>query len=202
MSMISLRLPDSVHSAATALAEKERISVNQLIATAVAEKLSALSAEEIIHERAERGDRNKFLAALNLSPDVPDPNEFDSENPGVEDLIAQQSPNVQNYVRKLMTDIMAADVAAYCTKSVGGDLRFKVPNGLFAEIKFPKRTESIVLRLYFSPDEILDENYKLFEYKTSKQARYDRRLSATEPIPEDVPQHIRKSREFMMNKRR
>jgi hypothetical protein len=201
MSMLSLRLPDSIHSAATALAEKEHISVNQLIATALAEKLSALSAEEIIHQRAKRGDRNKFLAALDLSPDAPDPNEIDPDEPTVESVIALQSPTVQRYVRKLMKEIAVEGVVPYCTRSLGGDLRFKVANGLYAEIKFPKRTESIILRLYFSPEDVLDERYKLFEHKTSKQARYDRRLNAMEPIPDDVPRHIRRSREFMLNKR-
>ena len=38
-----------------------------------------LSAEEIIHERAKFGDRSKFLAALDRSPDVPDPFEADGE---------------------------------------------------------------------------------------------------------------------------
>jgi hypothetical protein len=41
-----------------------------LIATAVAEKLSALEAQTILEERSRRGSREKFLAALQAVPDV------------------------------------------------------------------------------------------------------------------------------------
>ena len=42
MSTISLRLPDSLHKQVRKLAEKESVSINQLITLALAEKLSAL----------------------------------------------------------------------------------------------------------------------------------------------------------------
>jgi hypothetical protein len=64
MSMVTLRLSKSLHDAARRLAEKEEITLNHLITTALAEKLSALSAAEIIHDRAKLGDRAKFLASL------------------------------------------------------------------------------------------------------------------------------------------
>jgi hypothetical protein len=74
MSTISLRLPDSLHETVRDLAEKEGISINQLIALSVAEKVSALYAEEYIAKRAKRGSRRKFLKALrNVSKRVPDP---------------------------------------------------------------------------------------------------------------------------------
>jgi hypothetical protein len=41
-----------------------------LIATAVAEKLSALEAQTILEERSRRGSREKFLAALQAVPDM------------------------------------------------------------------------------------------------------------------------------------
>jgi hypothetical protein len=44
--------------------------VNQLIATALAEKLAALSAETYLAERAARGSRSRFDAALAQVPDV------------------------------------------------------------------------------------------------------------------------------------
>ena len=42
MSTMSLRLPESLHERARELAKREGVSINQLIATALAEKVSAL----------------------------------------------------------------------------------------------------------------------------------------------------------------
>jgi hypothetical protein len=64
MSTISLRLADSLHETARALAEKEHISLNQLITLALAEKVSALMAEECLGQRAKRGNPKKFRRAL------------------------------------------------------------------------------------------------------------------------------------------
>lgn len=64
MSTISLRLPDSLHKQARELAKKEDISINQFIATAVAEKMSALMTVEYLAERAARGNRRKFDRVL------------------------------------------------------------------------------------------------------------------------------------------
>lgn len=69
MSAMSLRLPESLHQAAKELAEREGISVNQLVATALAEKIAALMTVEYL-ERAKRGGRKKFLAAMARVPDV------------------------------------------------------------------------------------------------------------------------------------
>ena len=64
MSTISLRLPESLHDKARELARQENVSINQLVATALAEKLSALVTEEYLRERAKRGSRRKFEAVL------------------------------------------------------------------------------------------------------------------------------------------
>jgi len=69
MSTISLRLPESLHARARELAEKEDISLNQLITLALAEKVSALQTEEYLGERARRGNRKKFQQALNKVAD-------------------------------------------------------------------------------------------------------------------------------------
>ena len=71
MSTLSVRLPDSVHRNARLYAEREGTSLNQLVATAVAEKLAALGAEEYIRQRAERADDDAFEAALAAVRDVP-----------------------------------------------------------------------------------------------------------------------------------
>jgi hypothetical protein len=70
MSTISLRLSNSLHRRVRELAEKEEVSINQLIATAVAEKLSALAAGDYLAERAARGNRRRFDRTLRKVRDV------------------------------------------------------------------------------------------------------------------------------------
>jgi hypothetical protein len=64
MSTMSLRLPESLHEKVRELAAKEGVSINQLITTALAEKLSALMTVEYLEERARRGDRRNFERVL------------------------------------------------------------------------------------------------------------------------------------------
>lgn len=64
MSTISLRLSESLHAQARALAEQEGISINQLIATSLAEKMSALLTAEYLEARAARGSRAAFQRVL------------------------------------------------------------------------------------------------------------------------------------------
>lgn len=68
MSTLSIRLPESLHKHARAFAQQEGVSVNQLISTALAEKLAALGAEAILEARAARGSRSAFEAALAQVP--------------------------------------------------------------------------------------------------------------------------------------
>lgn len=76
MSTMSLRLPASLHRQAKELAQQEGISINQLVATALAEKLSALAAGEYLQKRAAHGNRRKFDRALskvkNAAPEESD----------------------------------------------------------------------------------------------------------------------------------
>ncbi len=76
MSAINLRLPESLHEAVRELAKQDNISINQFIALALAEKVSALKTEEYLTERAQQGSRAKFDAALARVPDAP-PDEQD-----------------------------------------------------------------------------------------------------------------------------
>lgn len=71
MSTLSLRLPNSLHDRVRKLAEAEGISINQFVSTAVAEKMSALMTSDYLSERAARGSRERFEAALSQFPDVP-----------------------------------------------------------------------------------------------------------------------------------
>jgi len=70
VSTLSLRLPNSLHERARELAGREGISINQLIATALAEKRSALMTEEYLEVRARRGSRARYLRALAQVPDA------------------------------------------------------------------------------------------------------------------------------------
>jgi hypothetical protein len=63
-------LPDSLVQQTKEWAEKDEISVNQFVATAVAEKLAALSTVKLLETRAKRASRAKFEAALSQVPDV------------------------------------------------------------------------------------------------------------------------------------
>ena len=71
MSTLSLRLPESLHKRVRELASREGISIDQFIATAVAEKMSALMTEDYLAARAARGNRAGYDAALAQVPDTP-----------------------------------------------------------------------------------------------------------------------------------
>ena len=74
MATLSLRLPDSLHRHLKELAEREKVSINQLISTAVAEKMSALMTADYLESLARKGSREAFEAVLAKVPDVePDP---------------------------------------------------------------------------------------------------------------------------------
>ena len=79
MSTMSLRLPESLHRHAKELARQEGISINQLVSTALAEKISALAAGEYLEKRGARGNRRKFDRALSKVKDVK-PEEHDRNN--------------------------------------------------------------------------------------------------------------------------
>lgn len=64
VSTYPLRLPKSVKAAAEQVARDEGISLNQFVATAVAEKLSALNTVRFFAERRERADLQAFRAML------------------------------------------------------------------------------------------------------------------------------------------
>jgi hypothetical protein len=71
MSAVSLRIPDSIHKRIREMAQLEGVSINQLITSALVEKLSSLRAEEYLAKRAGRGSRAKFDAVLAKVRDCP-----------------------------------------------------------------------------------------------------------------------------------
>lgn len=60
-----LRLPRSIKEGVERAAERDGISMNQLIATAVAEKLSAMETAEFFESRAARADFDTFDRLMN-----------------------------------------------------------------------------------------------------------------------------------------
>ena len=81
MSTLSIQLPDSILHHAERLAHEEGVSVNQLVSSALAEKLSALDAERYLRERAARGKLVDFDLIMSKVRDVP-PQPGDELPPG------------------------------------------------------------------------------------------------------------------------
>jgi hypothetical protein len=73
MSTISLRLPESLHKSARELAKKEKISINQLVMLALAEKVSAIGTQDYLEKRAARASEEKFDAAMDKIADIEPP---------------------------------------------------------------------------------------------------------------------------------
>jgi hypothetical protein len=69
MSSLSLRLPESLHMKIRELAERDDISINQFIATAVAEKAAALLTLDYLEERARHADARLLDRVLGRVPD-------------------------------------------------------------------------------------------------------------------------------------
>ncbi|MBK6431463.1 MAG: toxin-antitoxin system HicB family antitoxin [Anaerolineae bacterium] len=74
MSALSLRLPESLHAQVRELAERDKVSINQFVTLAVAEKVAALRTLDYIEQRGRRGSRTRFdrvlqaVAEANLEP--------------------------------------------------------------------------------------------------------------------------------------
>jgi len=71
MGRIRIRLPEFLHERARELARREGISINQLIATALAEKISALDTVAYLEARAARSSEKAFREALAKVPSIP-----------------------------------------------------------------------------------------------------------------------------------
>ena len=71
MSNLSLRLPDSLHRKLRELAERDDVSINQFIATAVAEKAAALLTVEYLEARGRRANPQLIDRILSRVPDAP-----------------------------------------------------------------------------------------------------------------------------------
>ncbi|MBF2048006.1 MAG: hypothetical protein EDM05_61130 [Leptolyngbya sp. IPPAS B-1204] len=70
MSALNIQLPDSLYNSLKRLAEQDGISLDQFVASAIAEKIAALTTEQYLQERANRGDRTSYESVLSKVPDI------------------------------------------------------------------------------------------------------------------------------------
>ena len=66
---VALRLPNSLGMSLKEFAKYENISMNQFIATAIAEKLSALKTYDYLQEKSEGGSAKHLATMLGKVPD-------------------------------------------------------------------------------------------------------------------------------------
>ena len=62
-------MPDAIYKQAVAMAEREKVPVERLLSLALAQALGAWQTESVIAERAQRGNRERFLAVLAKATD-------------------------------------------------------------------------------------------------------------------------------------
>lgn len=69
MTTLTAQVPDSLYRQALKLANREEMSLDQLVAMALSAQLTAWEARQYLDERAARGDWTKFEAILKRVPD-------------------------------------------------------------------------------------------------------------------------------------
>ncbi|HSK71635.1 MAG TPA: hypothetical protein VK892_08070 [Pyrinomonadaceae bacterium] len=70
MNVITVELPNSLHKKLEELAEREGFTLEQFLASAAAEKLSAMLQTEFLEQEARFGTREAFEKVLAAVPDV------------------------------------------------------------------------------------------------------------------------------------
>ena len=68
MTALTVRLPNSVHQKVRELAEREEISVNQFIASAVSEKMASVLTIVYLKAESAKGNRSDFDYFLSMVP--------------------------------------------------------------------------------------------------------------------------------------
>lgn len=71
MNALTIRLPDSIHQTIKKLAKREGCSVNQFLASAAAEKMSALLTLDYLRAEAAEGRREDLESFLAAVPEAP-----------------------------------------------------------------------------------------------------------------------------------
>lgn len=76
MTTLTLRLPESTHIKIKELAKRDGISINQFLASAAAEKMSALLTKDYLDEEAKKATREDFDKVMRAVPNAK-PEEYD-----------------------------------------------------------------------------------------------------------------------------
>lgn len=79
MTALTVRLPNSVHQKVKELAERDEISVNQFIASAVSEKMASMMTLDFLKSEAAKGQRSDFdhyLSMVSNAPTLPGDERF------------------------------------------------------------------------------------------------------------------------------
>ena len=61
-------MPDSYHSAVKEIATKDKISINQFVVSAVAEKIASFETAQYLEKRAAFASKEKFMSVLAKVP--------------------------------------------------------------------------------------------------------------------------------------
>lgn len=76
MSPLNINVPDSILQKARELAQRDGISLDQFVSSAIGEKVTALLTEDYLKQRAAKGNLEEFRRILEKAPDV-QPEEHD-----------------------------------------------------------------------------------------------------------------------------
>ena len=76
MTILKAQIPDSLYKQVEALATREEVTIDQLVAIALSAQVSAWMTKDYLEERAKRGSWQKFQEVLAKVPDV-EPEEDD-----------------------------------------------------------------------------------------------------------------------------
>ena len=76
MTNLNAQIPDFLYKQVEALAARENISVDQLVASALSTQVSAWMTKDYLEQRGERGSWEKFQQVLTKVPDV-EPEDYD-----------------------------------------------------------------------------------------------------------------------------
>ncbi|PMB53720.1 hypothetical protein CEN39_02925 [Fischerella thermalis CCMEE 5201] len=79
MTNLNVQIPESLYKQMEALATKENMSIEQLVAVALSAQVSAWMTKDYIEEKARRGSWEKFQQVLTKVPDV-EPDDDDKLN--------------------------------------------------------------------------------------------------------------------------
>ena len=77
MSRATVAIPDSLFERLKLMAERQQISVDQFVASAVAEKMAVVEQDGYIAQRANQADAKKYKEALSNIPDTA-PEDYDA----------------------------------------------------------------------------------------------------------------------------